>query len=499
MSNVFSFQQSLIGLIDSHAASQPEAPAVNHLSYRALASASRAVAARLLERGLKPGDRVVVYSENSVDVVLAYLGIFRAGSIAVPVNALYSTPELERVLKDADAKICLASAARRASLPGTSARLVLDIGQVAHSGAERSAAGGRPLELRPGEPALLSYTSGSTGHPRGAMMSRGNLVQISRQITRAFEWTPRDRLLLALPLFHAAGLYGSLFPALWAGGHVQLLERFNADAVLEALSRGAATMFFGVPTMFVRILDAARPGRRLNGIRLMVSGSSSLSPELHQRFLSTFGISIVERYGGTEMGSVLANSRPEPREPGEVGFPLEGVHARLVTPTGEEPPPGAPGELAIAGPSVFLGYWRNERSTAEAFVTDSAGTRWFRTGDVATYDVERGFKLIGRLKDVIINGGFKVYAAEVERCLEEVPGVVAAAVVGAPDAGRGEVPVAFVEVTTGFSEQVALSALRESLASFKVPRAVHVVQSLPRTATQKIEKWRLREQAAALS
>jgi len=132
-------------------------------------------------------------------------------------------------------------------------------------------------------------------------------------------------------------------------------------------------------------------------------------------------------------------------------------------------------------------------------VTDSAGTRWFRTGDIATYDVERGFKLIGRLKDVIINGGFKVYAAEVERCLEEVPGVVAAAVVGTPDAGRGEVPVAFVEVTTGFSEQVALSVLRQSLASFKVPRAVHVVQALPRTATQKIEKWRVRQQAAALS
>jgi malonyl-CoA/methylmalonyl-CoA synthetase len=274
---------------------------------------------------------------------------------------------------------------------------------------------------------------------------------------------------------------------------VLLRERFDAPTVVSTLANGEATMFFGVPTMYVRILEQAGADVRFERMRLFVSGSAALPATVHEEFDRRFGVSILERYGSTEFGFALSNRYDGPRFAGTVGFPLPHVAVRLADPDGNDVASGEAGEILVSGPNVCRGYWRNPDETAKAFLVDTAGQRWYRSGDLATFDPVRGYSINGRLKELVISGGFNVYPIEVETELLRIPGIRAAAMVGQPDAARGEIPVAFVEIDEAYDEAATLATLRERLASFKIPKAIYPIDALPRNAMGKVEKQRLRE------
>ena len=251
-------------------------------------------------------------------------------------------------------------------------------------------------------------------------------------------------------------------------------------------------MFFGVPTMYVRLLEALGTGT-VPKLRLCVSGSAALAADVHDAFRERFGTDILERYGATEFGFALTNRYGGPRVAGSVGVPFPGTRVRVSDPkTRDDVPPGTVGELLVSGPSVFAGYWELPEATEAAFVTDANGTRWYASGDLALYDAsDRVYRIVGRSKELIISGGFNIYPREIEIEIDRHPGVVASAVVGIPDAARGELPIAFLEATEAIDTDALLATLRERLASFKLPRAVHVVDALPRNAMGKIEKQKL--------
>jgi malonyl-CoA/methylmalonyl-CoA synthetase len=485
--------RSVLDALDVHAAAQPDALALDDVSYAALRDASLRVAAKFRAAGLKPGDRLAIYAENRPGFVYAYLGGLRAGAIVVTVNVLYRTADLTNVLDDATPSVVCVSAQSAQFVPPDDARAVIDLAGVeawAHDAAIAALAGPPPVGAD--DVAILIYTSGTTGRSKGAMLTHGNLGAIGDQLTRAWHWTSADTLLLTLPLFHVHGLGAGLNGTLVAGGRVLLRERFDAPSVVAALAHGDATMFFGVPTMYVRILEQAGEGVRFDRVRLFVSGSAALPATVHEAFARRFGVSILERYGATEFGFALSNRYDGARHAGTVGFPLPHVDVRLADANGTDVPPGGAGEILVHGPNVFKGYWRNDAATASAFWHD-ADRRWYRSGDLATFDPQRGYAINGRLKELVISGGFNVYPIEVETELLRVPGIRAAAVVGQPDPARGEIPVAFVEVDDAFDADAALATLRERLASFKVPKHLYPIDALPRNAMGKVEKPRLRE------
>ncbi|HEY4439160.1 MAG TPA: AMP-binding protein [Candidatus Elarobacter sp.] len=485
--------RTILDALDDHAARTPDALALNEVSYRSLRTASLRVAEALRAAGIAPGDRVVIYAENRPGFVYAYLGGLRAGAIVVPVNVLYRTSDLEHVVRDADPTAVFVSEQSAPFLPELGPQ-VIRLSDVELWATDPTApALTHPPAIDPDAVAILIYTSGTTGRSKGAELTHGNLAAIAASLVEAWRWTSADTLLLTLPLFHVHGLGAGINGTLYAGGRALLRERFDVEDVLATLSSGEATMFFGVPTMYVRILQHAKRGTRFDGVRLFVSGSAALPASVHEEFAQRFGVSILERYGSTEFGFALSNRYEGPRHAGTVGFPLPHVDVRLTDPAGIDVAPGAAGEIVVHGPNVCRGYWRNEPATAAAFTVDDAGRRWYRSGDLATFDPERGYTINGRLKELVITGGFNVYPIEVEDELLRLPGIRAAAVVGKPDAARGEVPVAFVECDAGFDADAALATLRERLASFKVPKALYPIDALPRNAMGKVEKPRLRE------
>ncbi len=485
--------RSVLDALDAHAAARPGALALDDVSYGALRDASLRVAAKLRAAGLKPGDRLAIYAENRPGFVYAYLGGLRAGAIVVTVNVLYRTADLTNILDDATPSVVCVSAQSAQFVPPERDFAVIDLADVeawAHDAA--IAALLAPPPVAADDVAILIYTSGTTGRSKGAMLTHGNLGAIGDQLTQAWHWTSADTLLLTLPLFHVHGLGAGLNGTLVAGGRVLLRERFDAPSVVAALENGDATMFFGVPTMYVRILEQAGEDVRFDRVRLFVSGSAALPATVHEEFARRFGVSILERYGATEFGFALSNRYEGARHAGTVGFPLPQVDIRLADPNGTDVAPGDAGEILVCGPNVFKGYWRNDTATAGAFRHDDA-RRWYRSGDLATFDPERGYAINGRLKELVISGGFNVYPIEVETELLRVPGIRAAAVIGQPDPARGEIPVAFVEVDDTFDAEAALATLRERLASFKVPKHLYPIDALPRNAMGKVEKPRLRE------
>jgi len=485
--------KTVLSALDAHARERPDALALDSISYAELRAASFRVAHRLAALGVAPGDRVAVYSENRQGFVFALLGIWRLGATAVPTNVLYRAGDLEHVLADAQVRAVCASEASAPFVPEDPERLLIPIAEVEAWATAWVTPDESLLPPSPEDLALLIYTSGTTGRSKGAMLSHQNLATIAAQLVEAWRWTEKDTLLLALPLFHVHGLGAGLNGTLTAGGRVIVRERFDAQDVLATLARGEVTMFFGVPTVYVRLLEHSKDATRFASMRLFVSGSAALPASVHQQFEQRFGQSILERYGSTEFGFALSNRYEGPRVPGHVGFPLPGVEVQLLGEGDQAVAEGQPGEIVVRGANVFQGYWRNEAATAQAFWTDGEGRRWFRSGDVATFDSARGFKISGRIKELVISGGFNIYPAEVEFELLNVPGIRAAAVVGQPHAARGEVPVAFVEADPDFDPERALELLRGRIASFKVPKAIHVVDALPRNAMGKVEKPRLKQ------
>ena len=472
------------------AAARASAPAVDELSYAEIWAQTGRVANALAARGVTAGDRVAIYSENRRGFVLAYLALLRRGAIAVPTNVLYRAADLGNILDDAKPRLVVGSSQTRPHVPESMP--FIDAAEIEAWAKDASLASDHiDATVTSSDVAIIIYTSGTTGRAKGAMITHGNLSAIGAQLNEAWHWTDADTLLITLPLFHVHGLCAGLNGTLAAGAHAIVHERFDVNVVASLLQSGDVTMFFGVPTMYVRFIEKIAD-QLFPRIRLFVSGSAALPADVHQAFEKKFGASILERYGSTEFGFPLGNRYEGPRVVGSVGVPMPGVEVTIVAPkTIDRVAIGDVGELLVSGPNVCTGYWDRAEATAEAFV-EFDGRRWFRSGDSMRFDPDTNvYVVMGRLKELIISGGFNVYPLEVEAEMRLYPGVRDAALIPIVDAARGEIPVAYIEADPGFDADAFVTAMRERLASFKLPKATRVVDVLPRNAMGKVEKQKL--------
>ncbi len=444
------------------------------LTFGEIDDRSNRLAHLFIRRGLKQGDRLCVYMANSVEMIDAYLACVKLGVIFVPINILYRDREIAHILRDAepsaivtDADIeCSAPLWRTAGLTEQAAQLPPERPRVALDG---------------DTPAGIIYTSGTTGTSKGAVLTHNNFAANAIALVTCWEITAQDRFLLALPLFHVHGLGNGLHCWLASGCRMRLLERFEYKKAAEEFTDFAPTLFFGVPTIYVRMLDmdemqAKETGR---GMRLFVSGSAPLPAQVLEQFRDKFGHTILERYGMSETLMIISNPYTGERRAGTVGMPLPGVSVRLLDANGEAVSDGETGEIYVKGSSVFSGYWRREEKLEDGF---------FRTGDLAIRSPDGYYTLSGRKSDLIISGGFNIYPREIEEFLMQQEEVAEAAVVSRTDGIRGEMPIAYVVLRKPIDVGELENRCRASMASFKVPRAFVPVEQLPRNAMGKVQK-----------
>jgi malonyl-CoA/methylmalonyl-CoA synthetase len=462
------FDPSLIGRRDTAALDFQGAT----YTFGDLDARSNRLAQLFQARGLKTGDRLCVYLANSVEMIDLYLASVKLGLIFVPINILYRDREITHILTDA----------------APSAVIGLPSGwSVSELKKEASAyPNQRPnASLTADTPAGIIYTSGTTGTSKGAVLTHNNFAANALTLLDAWQISSADRLLLALPLFHVHGLGNGLHTWLASGCRMRLLERFDHQNIADEFLSFEPTLFFGVPAMYVRLLDIPGGQARQIGasMRLFVSGSAPLTPQTFEEFRAKFGHTILERYGMSETLMNISNPYSGQRRAGSIGLPLPGVSVRLLDAHGQPVADGETGELYLKGSNIFGGYWRREEATKAAFLDG-----YFRTGDLAVRSPDGYYTLSGRKSDLIISGGFNIYPREIEEFLEEQEGVAEAAVAAAPDRVRGEVPIAYIVAKRPLDARDLEARCREKLASFKIPRSFVFVDKLPRNALGKIQK-----------
>jgi malonyl-CoA/methylmalonyl-CoA synthetase len=464
--------------------------AVRTLTFGEIENRANRMAHELVARGLKAGDRLCVHLANCVEFIDLYLACTRLGVIMVPMNVLYKERELRHIVSDAEPRAIVTGGPDAAYPGGVTQWPVRELAR---------AAADRPQErvlatTNSNTPALIVYTSGTTGVAKGAVLSHGNLAANGITLVSAWRITDADRYLAVLPLFHVHGLGNGLHAWLVSGCRMRLAERFDQKAAAALFLEFRPTLFFGVPTIYVRMLDASvisDADARVIGThaRLFVSGSAPLPAHVHEAFRQRFGHTILERYGMSEALMIAGNPYDGERRAGTVGLPLPDVTVRIADKHDQPVPVGEVGEVQMQGPALFSGYWRRDDATAVAFTQD----RYFRTGDVAVQSADGYITLRGRRGDLIISGGFNIYPREIEELLLEDARVREAAVVGVPDAVRGEVPVAYIVADASLNTAELSERCRAQLASFKTPRAFVRVDALPRTALGKVQKHLLPE------
>jgi malonyl-CoA/methylmalonyl-CoA synthetase len=448
------------------------------------ARASR-MAHELTARGLKRGDRLCAHLANRLEFIDLFLACVRLGVIFVPMNILYRERELRHIVSDAEPRAVVVEPNTDATYPdGIPLWNVTDLDSCA---ARREAT--RPgVNLDGDDPALIIYTSGTTGSAKGAVLTHNNLAANGVTLTTVWRISEADRYLAMLPLFHVHGLGNGIHAWLISGCRLHLVERFDHRTTPSLMAEFKPTLVFGVPTIYVRLLDAAvltDEQARVIGesARLFVSGSAPLPAHVHEAFRLRFGHTILERYGMSEALMIMSNPYEGERRPGAVGPPLPGVSARVVDENGSVLEDDSVGEVEIRSPHLFSEYWRRPEATAAAFHDG-----WFRTGDLGVRSLDGYYTLRGRRGDLIISGGFNIYPREIEELLLEDQRVREAAVMGVHDDVRGEVPIAYVVGEVGFDVSELEAICRAQLASFKVPRAFVRIDALPRTALGKVQK-----------
>lgn len=436
------------------------------VSYGALEEGAAQVAGQLIADGVEPGDRVGLQVEKSIEAVMIYLGVLKAGGVFLPLNAAYTPTEVEYFRKDAEPRVFITDA------PAYVARA-------------RSASPLAAMVAR-GDDDLASiiYTSGTTGRSKGAMLTHGNLAANAAALFRIWAFSSRDVLLHALPIFHVHGLFVALHNAFLAGCPMVWLPKFTDAEVMAGLAK--STVMMGVPTFYTRLLaNPAFTREASQHMRLFISGSAPLLPSTFAEFEERTGKRILERYGMSEAVIITSNPLEGDRIAGSVGYPLPGVDLRVGG--GEEN-----GVIEIRGPSVFGGYWRMPEKTKAEFTADG----FFITGDVGRQDRDGRVWISGRAKDLIISGGYNVYPKEIELVLDELPGVTESAVIGLPHPDFGE-GVAAVVIGKG-DEAAMIAECRKQLAAFKAPKRIIFVNELPRNAMGKVQKNLLRQQHTGL-
>jgi malonyl-CoA/methylmalonyl-CoA synthetase len=452
----------------------------------------------LLDAGVEPGHRVAMQCEKSIEALALYLACLRVGSLFLPLNTAYMPAEMDYFVGDAEptivvssiqaadqlAPICANHNATLFTLGENSDGTLMDAARVAGTDcliAERG----------PDDLAVILYTSGTTGRSKGAMLSHKNLLSNAESLSEAWRFTSEDRLLHALPIFHAHGLFVAINVSLNVGASMIFLPKFDINVVMDKI--GSATTMMGVPTFYTRMLaDERCNSKNLSHMRLFVSGSAPLLAETHREFEAKTGQRILERYGMTETTMNSSNPYDGDRRAGTVGFPLPNIELRVVDPeTGDELPKGDIGSLEVRGPNVFQGYWRMPEKTAEDFRDDG----FFITGDIAKFDEDGYITIIGRSKDLVISGGYNVYPKEVETEIDDLDGVNESAVIGVPHPDFGEAVLAVVVPTSGVklvADQITLP-LQKRLAKFKCPKKVVFINALPRNTMGKVQKNELRK------
>jgi long-chain acyl-CoA synthetase len=484
------------------------------LSYAEVDELSSRVAAGLHSRLLPPGAKVAVQLPNVPEFVLAYFGLLKAGLTMVPLNPLLKRDEIRYHLEDSDAVMLIhagapEAAAALAALPGIES-VVAAPAQAPGTDQAGTDQPGTPFtellkaaadpDIHPGaadDTAVILYTSGTTGRPKGAELSHFQLYMTCTLGGQTFGTLPDDVTLAVLPLFHVYGLSSILNGATRYGRTIALLQRFSAEAVLDAVERDRISIMAGVPTMYHELAEADIAGRDLSSLRIGSSGGAAIPVSVLQRFEAKYGITILEGYGLSESAStVTINPGADSRKFESIGKPLWGIELRIVGPDDQSLPPGPEhvGEIVLRGHNITKGYYKRPRETAEAFRNG-----WFYTGDLGYVDDDGFVFVVDRKKDMIIRGGFNVYPREVEELLYRHPAVLEAAVVGRPDPRLGEEIQAFVVLRrdSGQNAEDVRGWVKERIAAYKYPREIHLVDALPKGPTGKIHKQTLRDSARA--
>ncbi|WP_254543820.1 long-chain-fatty-acid--CoA ligase [Halomarina pelagica] len=529
---------NLVSDIESTADARPDAPAVVYdgrtLTYAEFWARAGRFAAALAERGIDPGDRVGIYLPNLPQYVTAFTGTLRAGGIVVPMNPQYKEREISHLLADSGARavVTLADLVPNvlAAREGTAVEHVVSVGGAAEETTEFEAflAGdGLPVVERDADDvAVQPYTSGTTGEPKGVMLTHENLGWNARATGALMPdgFQPDDKMLGVLPLFHIYGMTVTMLGTLFAGAAYYPLPSWDARRAVSLIEEERITIMHGVPAMYNDLIN--QPDAEsfdLSSLRFANSGGSSLPIEVMRRFEALYDVDLFEGYGLTETSPVTHANRPGARRPGSIGKPIDGVEARVVDGAFEDVPPvergpvdesevsetprkdgeavdesevdlnGVTGEVVVAGPNVMKGYYGLPEANEKAF-TEEDGTRWFHTGDIGYHDEDGFFYVVDRAKHMINTAGYNVYPREVEELLFEHPEVADAAVVGIPDERRGETVKAFVVPTpdAAVTEEEIREYCLERLAEYKHPREVEFVEALPRTTTGKVQKFELR-------
>jgi malonyl-CoA/methylmalonyl-CoA synthetase len=466
-------------------------------SYADMVDVSARFANALVSLGVKPGDRVAVQVEKSIEALMLYLGAVRAGAIFLPLNTAYTPAEIEYFLGDAEPAVFVCDPSKAEALKpygekagakletlGVGTGSLFDKAQVAATTFADVARG-------PDDLAAILYTSGTTGRSKGAMLSHDNLASNALALVDYWRFSKDDVLLHALPIFHTHGLFVATNCVLFSGASMILLPKFDPEQIFKYLPQ--ATCMMGVPTFYVRLLQDNRLTKEATKhMRLFVSGSAPLLAETHREWREATSHAILERYGMTETNMNTSNPYEGERVAGTVGFPLPGVSARVVDPeNGRALSHDEIGMIEVKGPNVFKGYWRNPEKTAAEFKPDG----FFITGDLGKIDGAGYVHIVGRGKDLIITGGYNVYPKEVETEIDEMPGVIESAVIGCPHPDFGEGVTAVVVVKPGATITAASIAatLEQRLAKFKLPKQVFIVPDLPRNTMGKVQKNLLRD------
>ena len=508
-------QENLFAALRSAFPTTPDATAVQacdgdgaprYYTWRDLDRASAKMANLLDSLELPEGARVAVQTEKSVEALMLYLGVLRAGYVYLPLNTAYQSSEIEYFIGNAEPSVVVCTAknhpwvSKIAFKAGTKNVFTLNddrTGSLLDRAAFHSDAH-TPAVKRADDLASIIYTSGTTGRSKGAMLTHGNLLSNALTLKDYWGWRPGDVLVHALPIFHVHGLFVALHGALLNASKMLWFNKFDPKAVIARLPE--ASVFMGVPTLYVRMLAEASLNREVvKSVRLFISGSAPLLKETFDEWRERTGHTILERYGMSETIMLTSNpyrTQDGPRVGGTVGYALPGVGVRVHSDEGRPMPTGDIGGIQVRGPNVFKGYWRMPEKTAEEFTADG----WFKTGDVGKMAADGRVTIVGRSKDLIISGGYNVYPAEIEGFINEMPGVAESAVVGVPHPDFGEGVIAIVVSKPGHRLDAAgiIATLKGQIANFKVPKHVFVVPDLPRNAMGKVQKNVLREQHKGL-
>jgi malonyl-CoA/methylmalonyl-CoA synthetase len=466
-----------------------------YFTYQDLDHCSAARAHWLVNAGLKPGDRVVVQVEKSAQNLFWYFACLRAGLIYLPLNTAYQPQELEYFTDNATPALIICDPDQRAvfeSIASCQIETLNSIGEF--SSLLPDSEDFLDVDVAADDVAAILYTSGTTGKPKGAMISHGNLFENARTLTQVWQWQRDDIMLHALPVFHVHGLFVASHLPVLNSSTILFRNRFSAESVIEALPK--VSVYMGVPTHYTRLLQDPRFNQQTCiNMRLFTSGSAPLLKQTFDQMVTQTGHQIVERYGMTETGMNTSNPVEGERKPGTVGPALPGVETRILNDDNQPVGIDSPGNLLVRGENVFQGYWQMPEKTAEEFTADG----FFKTGDVAAIDEDGYISIVGRDKDMVISGGLNIYPKEIESIIDRIDGVLESAVIGMPHSDFGEAVTAIIVLGNDDLEHKALgpddimTLLRPQLANFKLPKKIYFTEALPRNTMGKVQKNILRD------